>query len=101
MLITFATNVTLAIVEPVAVDRSRLVSYVLTQRDLSQPADRDTFERDLRFIDAGTRQDREAAVAIQRGLAAEANEFFEFGRFESAIVHFHRNLHARLDEPSD
>ena len=98
MLITFATNVTLAIVEPVDVDRSRLVSYVLTQRDLSQPADRDTFDRDLRFIDAGTRQDREAAIAIQRGLAAEANEVFEFGRFEGAIVHFHRNLHARLVE---
>ena len=98
MLITFATNVTLAVVEPVGVDHSRLVSYVLTQRDLSQPAERDTFERDLRFIASGTAQDRDAAIAIQRGLAAEANEFFEFGRFEGAIVHFHRNLRARLGE---
>jgi len=98
MLITFATNVTLAVVEPVGVDHSRLVSYVLTQRDLSQPAERDTFERDLRFIASGTAQDRDAAIAIQRGLAAEANDFFEFGRFEGAIVHFHRNLRARLGE---
>ena len=31
------------------------------------------------------------------GLASGANEFFEFGRFEGAIVHFHRGLHEALD----
>jgi hypothetical protein len=33
----------------------------------------------------------------QRGLAAGANEFLEFGRFEAQIIHFHRNLHAALE----
>jgi hypothetical protein len=27
-----------------------------------------------------------------------ANAFFTFGRFERAIVHFHRNLQAALEE---
>jgi hypothetical protein len=34
--------------------------------------------------------------AIQRGLASGANDAFTFGKFESAIVHFHRTLTAAL-----
>jgi hypothetical protein len=37
------------------------------------------------------------ACAIQRGLASGANTHFEYGRFEAAIVHFHRTLHECLD----
>ena len=99
MLVTFATNITLIVLEPMAVDRTRLVNYTLTRRDPSQAADRETLDRDLRFIEAGTTQDREVANAIQRSLAAEANEFFEFGLFEGAIGHFHRTLHALIDAP--
>ena len=40
--------------------------------------------------------DRAVVAAIQRGLASGANEAFTFGRFEKAIVHFHRNLNAAL-----
>ena len=36
-------------------------------------------------------------LAIQRSLASRANEHFTFGRFESAIAHFHRNLTAAVD----
>jgi phenylpropionate dioxygenase-like ring-hydroxylating dioxygenase large terminal subunit len=97
MLVTFSTNTTLVVLEPVAVDRTRLVSWVLTRRDLSQAADREALARDLQFIDAGGAQDREAAAAIQRGLAAGANQFFEFGLFEGALAHFHRNLHELVD----
>ncbi len=35
--------------------------------------------------------------AIQRGIDSGANDAFMFGRFESAIVHFHRTLDAALD----
>ncbi len=45
----------------------------------------------------GAAEDRAVACGIQRGLASGANEFFEFGRFEGAIGHFHRTLHAALD----
>ena len=43
-------------------------------------------------------EDNAAVCAIQHGLASGANEFFEFGRFEGAIAHFHRHLHAALAE---
>ena len=49
------------------------------------------------LVDAGGAEDSAVACAIQRSLASGANEFFEFGRFEGAIAHFHRALHAALD----
>jgi hypothetical protein len=52
--------------------------------------------RGVELIDAGAAEDRAVACRIQRGLASEANECFEFGRFEGAIAHFHRNLDAAL-----
>jgi phenylpropionate dioxygenase-like ring-hydroxylating dioxygenase large terminal subunit len=101
MLVTFSKNTTMIVIEPLAVDRTRLVTYTLTHRDPSKGVDREALERDLRFIDAGTVQDREAAMAIQRGLASGANEAFQFGLFESAIVHFHRTLHVAIDGPAE
>jgi len=97
MVITFSTNVTVVVLEPIAIDRTKLLSWVLTTRDLSQAEVRETLARDLQFIDVGSAQDRQAAEAIQRGLASGANEFFEFGLYEGAIVHFHRNLTALVD----
>jgi hypothetical protein len=98
MLVTFSKNTTLVIIEPLSVDRSRIVNYTLTHRLETKAADRDALERDLQFIEAGTAQDRAAAVAIQRGLASGANEVFEFGLYESALTHFHRNLHELLGD---
>jgi hypothetical protein len=37
------------------------------------------------------------ACSVQRALASGANEFLEFGRFEAAIGHFHRALHAATE----
>ena len=50
-------------------------------------------KRDAEFVgNSGAAEDRAVVQAIQRGLASGANEAFTFGRFEKAIVHFHRNL---------
>ena len=46
----------------------------------------------------GAPEDLALAESIQRTMASNANEFFTFGHFESAIVHFHRNLQAALEE---
>jgi hypothetical protein len=42
--------------------------------------------------DAGLTEDRQAACAIQAGLASRANSHFTFGHFEQAIGHLHRHL---------
>ena len=90
---TFPTHMTMAVIEPVAVDRSLLVTYTLSNRD-----DEDGAVRKGRdFVTAGTAEDREMASAIQRGLATRANDAFTFGLFEGGSRHFHRNLAAMIE----
>lgn len=53
--------------------------------------------RDAEFVGTtGAAEDRAVVQAIQRGLGSGANDAFTFGKFESAIVHFHRTLTAAL-----
>jgi phenylpropionate dioxygenase-like ring-hydroxylating dioxygenase large terminal subunit len=91
---TFPTHMTMAVIEPLTVDRTRLVTYTLSTRD-----DQDAVKKGRDFVTAGTAEDREMASAIQRGLATGANEAFTFGLFEGAIRHFHRNLAAAIEGP--
>jgi phenylpropionate dioxygenase-like ring-hydroxylating dioxygenase large terminal subunit len=86
----------LVVLEPLAVDRTRLLVYTLTNR--GEGADKaDSARRDAAFVDAtGGAEDQAVVLAIQRSLGSGANECFTFGRFEAAIAHFHRNLGAAL-----
>ncbi len=94
---TFPGRIVLAVVEPLAVDRSMLVSYVLTNRAEDDAAAQAALQQGGALVDLGAAEDREMACRVQRGLASGANEFLEFGRFEGAIGHFHRALHAALE----
>jgi len=98
---TFPANRFVAILEPVAIDRTLLLSYVLGRpgemvREQPPAKEPSTRLRGLDLVDAGAVEDREVACSVQRGLASGANEFLEFGRFEGAIGHFHRVLDAAL-----
>jgi len=97
MVATFPTNIIMVVLEPLAIDRTMFVTYVLTSRDEHDVEGRAAPPRGADLVDAGALEDRDVACAIQRGLASGANEFFEFGRFEGAIGHFHRALHAAID----
>jgi Ring hydroxylating alpha subunit (catalytic domain) len=89
------TNV--VILEPLAVDRARQVTYTLTNGGGDDPAALAEARRDAEFVgNTGAMEDRAVVHAIQRGLASGANDHFTFGRFESAIVHFHQMLAAAL-----
>jgi phenylpropionate dioxygenase-like ring-hydroxylating dioxygenase large terminal subunit len=89
---TFPGRLVMVVLEPQAVDRTRLVTWVLSDRDPSDPTSGARLKRGGDLVDAGGAEDREVVCAIQRSLASGANEFFEFGLFESAIVHFHEAL---------
>jgi phenylpropionate dioxygenase-like ring-hydroxylating dioxygenase large terminal subunit len=96
---TFPASVFMAVLEPVAIDRTRLVTYVLfgdEEHHGGNGGGEPPAPRGLDLVDTGAAEDRAMALGIQRGLASGANEFFEFGRFEGAIVHFHQNLDAML-----
>jgi hypothetical protein len=74
-----------------------MITYLLTDRDAHDTDAQEGLKRGGDFVNAGAIEDRDVACAIQRSLASGANEFFEFGLFESAIGHFHRTLQAALE----
>jgi phenylpropionate dioxygenase-like ring-hydroxylating dioxygenase large terminal subunit len=97
MVATFPGRRFMVALEPLAVDCTRLVTYMLTDRDEHDVDAREALESATELVDAGAAEDREVACAIQRSLGSGANEFFEFGLFEGAIGHFHRVLQAAID----
>jgi phenylpropionate dioxygenase-like ring-hydroxylating dioxygenase large terminal subunit len=96
-LITVLSNHTvLLVLEPLGVDRTNLVAYSLTNRGGDPAEALEAAKRDAHFAETGASEDRAMVSAIQRGVGTDANQSFVFGRFESAIVHFHRTLGAAL-----
>jgi phenylpropionate dioxygenase-like ring-hydroxylating dioxygenase large terminal subunit len=90
------TNV--VILEPLAVDRTRQTTYTLTNGGGDDREALAEAKRDAEFVGTtGAAEDRAVVQAIQRGLGSGANDAFTFGKFESAIVHFHKTLTAALD----
>lgn len=95
MIATFPQRIVMAVLEPVSVELTRNVTYTLASAQ-SLAKDKPAVEGGIDFVNAGAREDRAVVESIQAGLASGANEVFEFGRFEGAIAHFHRNLHALI-----
>ena len=98
MVATFPGRRFVVVIEPLTTDRTRLVTYQVSDRDEHDVEAQSLLKRGGELIDAGATEDRDVACAIQRGLATGANDFFEFGLFEAAIGHFHRNLQAAIDD---
>lgn len=102
---TFPTNRVMVVLEPLAVDRTRFVTWGLTalaDDPASSPSAtasqaKENALRGVALVDAGAAEDNAVALAIQHSLRSGANEFFEFGLFEGAIGHFHRELDAALE----
>ena len=91
MIATFPTNIIMTVLEPLAVDRTRIVTYTLSNL-AGHEEGRAAIAQGRDFVALGAAEDRDMACAAQRGLAARANDVFTFGLFEGAIRHFHRNL---------
>lgn len=92
MIATFPANRALVVLEPLAPDRTNIHTWVMTDVDDESAA------AGIALVDSGLEEDRAMARAVQVGLASGANEFLEFGLYEGAIVHFHRQLHALLGD---
>jgi phenylpropionate dioxygenase-like ring-hydroxylating dioxygenase large terminal subunit len=93
---TFPTHRQLILFEPLTIDRTLTVSYVLTRLAVDAAARAD-LKQGADFVNAGLAEDRAVQIAVQRGLAARANDVFTFGLFEGAIRHLHRNLAEALE----
>jgi phenylpropionate dioxygenase-like ring-hydroxylating dioxygenase large terminal subunit len=89
-------HTSMVVLEPITVDQTALVTYRLANQQAEQGAAKAAKDSD--FVRVGLKEDREMALAVQRGLASGANDVLQFGRFEGAIVHFHRQLTELLGE---
>jgi len=101
MVATFPGRIFLILLEPLAIDCTRQIAYVLSDREDDDAEAQAALKRGGDFVDAGAAEDRDVACSIQRSVASGANEFFEFGLFEAAIGHFHRTLRAALGAPDE
>jgi len=92
-----SSHTNLVVLEPLTVEKTKLITYTLTN---GGGADADALaaaKRDAEFVgNTGAAEDRAVVSAIQRGIASGANDAFTFGHFEEAIIHFHRTLGAAL-----
>jgi phenylpropionate dioxygenase-like ring-hydroxylating dioxygenase large terminal subunit len=87
----------LLLLEPVDVQSTRVTTHILTHAAADGEDAAAAAARDVEFVkQTGGSEDLAIAHAIQHGLATGANDVFTFGRYESAIVHFHRTLDAAL-----
>ncbi|MCC6849836.1 MAG: aromatic ring-hydroxylating dioxygenase subunit alpha [Deltaproteobacteria bacterium] len=104
MIATFPHFVFMVAIEPLAIDRTRFLTWITTAGARGDPASDAPAEPRLRvtpaegaaLIAAGAAEDNAAAIAVQEGLASGANAWLEFGRSEGALQHFHRTLRAAL-----
>ncbi|MBX3482039.1 aromatic ring-hydroxylating dioxygenase subunit alpha [Phenylobacterium sp.] len=95
MIATLPKRILMVVLEPVHPGLTHYHRYTLARaEDLA--AHRDAIDKGVAFGLEGEKEDRMIVESIQRGLASQGNDAFVFGRFEGAITHFHRNLHAVL-----
>jgi phenylpropionate dioxygenase-like ring-hydroxylating dioxygenase large terminal subunit len=94
---TFPYRLVVVVLEPRRVDATTVLTWALTTLPTAAPAETaDRASRGENLLLAGAVEDSAMSQAVQRGLSSGANEFFEFGRFEGAIGHFHRALDTAL-----
>lgn len=92
-----SNHTTLTISEPESPTRTRYFNYRLGIVDPEKKQEVARAKKDADFVsDTGLREDAAVVRDIQAGLASGANSHFTYGRFEKAIVHFHKNLTEHL-----
>jgi phenylpropionate dioxygenase-like ring-hydroxylating dioxygenase large terminal subunit len=94
---TFPGRRVVVTLEPTGAASTRFVTWTLSDHhDGTRQAD-EALRGEQTFVDKGAAEDRAVVASIQRSLARNPREFFEFGLFEGAIGHFHRELAAALE----
>ena len=92
---TLSSHTNLVILEPVTIDKTRFISYTLTNAKGDEALA--AAKKDAAFVgNTGAAEDRAVVCSIQRGVSSGANDAFTFGHFENALIHFHRVLDAAL-----
>lgn len=96
---------TISFAEPESPFRTRYYNYRMTMptADGKTPSTEAVghAKKDAAFLsDTGLKEDAKVIQDIQAAIGSGANTHYTFGRFESAIVHLHKNLAANLERLS-
>jgi phenylpropionate dioxygenase-like ring-hydroxylating dioxygenase large terminal subunit len=94
MLATFPDQVLAVVVDPIDIDHTTVTTYGMAGPGVV--AERTPTGAGRNVLAEGALEDNAMSAGVQQGLHADANTFVEFGRYESAIGHFHATLDARL-----
>jgi phenylpropionate dioxygenase-like ring-hydroxylating dioxygenase large terminal subunit len=93
---------TISFAEPESPFRTRYYNYRMTMPTADGRAPTSEAvghaKKDAAFLsDTGLKEDAKVIRDIQAAIGSGANTHYTFGRFESAIVHLHKNLAANLE----
>jgi hypothetical protein len=88
---TFPELTLVSLIDPLTIDNSLVTTFMLTTAAPS-PDGADFAPDGLALAARGAVEDTKMSLAVQSGFRAGANDTIVFGRNESAIGHFHRNL---------
>lgn len=98
MVVMLSHHTAVQIAEPISPTRTKYIRYRLTNRGTD--GSREVIakaKRDADFVaNTGNIEDRDVTLKIQEGMASGANTHFTYGRFEKAIVHFHKSMDKML-----
>jgi phenylpropionate dioxygenase-like ring-hydroxylating dioxygenase large terminal subunit len=99
MLATLSHFTSVVVLEPMAVDKTLVRTWVLSNRGAGDsPQAQAEVKRDQDFNAIGLKEDQDMVESIQRGLASDANSHLTFGKYEKLIGHLHRNLQQALGD---
>ncbi|MEP5938790.1 MAG: SRPBCC family protein [Erythrobacter sp.] len=88
---TFPDCMQVVVIEPIGLELTRQHMFLLTACEEGSDA-LDEVHKGQEFAAIGAIEDRNIVLSAQRGLKSEANDFLEFGLYESAIGRFHSAL---------
>ena len=94
---TFPDFTLVSLIDPLAIDRSRITTFFLTDAEPRPQGDDDSANNGTSLAAQGAVEDTEMSLAVQDGFRAGANDTIVFGRNESAIGHFHHQLDTVLE----
>jgi phenylpropionate dioxygenase-like ring-hydroxylating dioxygenase large terminal subunit len=94
---TFPGCMQVVILEPIDESTTEQYTYLVSDIDESNIALLDDVFAGQKFAANGAIEDLQVVQSAQQGLLSGANEFLEFGLFESAIAHLHTHLSLEIE----
>jgi hypothetical protein len=93
---TFPGCMQIVVLEPIDESTTEHYTYLVSNIVESETELIDAVFEGQKFASIGASEDQEIVISAQQGLLSGANEFLEFGLFESAIVRLHTHLAKEL-----